>query len=443
MLKADPALPFVDVARSGRKMLDFLNRAVLPLAWPGHSVTKVEQREMAYTPGRKCTALYSLELADQSPAEPVWASVSFAKDGRLEELYRQFYEKSQSKNGLPAVVNLPDYRCLVEFFPMDGRLPALFRAVDPRKAAGRLVSALDGGSAKSRTGVEVAILKYRPHETCVLNYTVRPPGEYQRDVTGKVYRESSRAQRVWESLKSLDGNSGVMIPRPLGFVNEWNLVLMERAPGISMKILLEEAGTEAQARELSKLAATTLAAFHGMQLDAHDTRTVETELARVQKRTSRLRYVAPELERAVQSILDEVSPLLMGSCAYPLTLIHGDCKPSQFLVNGDRVAMVDFDATCRGDRSFDVGNLMAQFDKIALTSGNEHLAELSNYFLANYLSRSPFSTLQRRSRLCHVVSLLRLAVRSFEDFPHHRDERTPSLTDLLIQEAEHCLSKLS
>jgi len=443
MLSADPDLPFVDIARSGGKMLDFLNGAVLPLAWPGHAVRKLEQREMAYTPGRKCTALYSLEFADQSPGGSVRASVSFAKDDRLEELYRLFYGGSKTTNGLPAAVNLPDYRCLVEFFPMDGRLPALFRCVDPKKVADRLVSALDGGGVNGRTGVEVAILKYRPHETCVLSYTVRPPGECQRDVVGKVYREASRAQRVWESLKSLEGNSGVIIPRPLGFINEWNLVLMERAPGVSMKNMLEEADTNVQARELSRLAAAALVAFHQMQLNSREIRTVEMELARVQKRTSRLHFVAPDLERALQSILDEVSPLLIGGYAYPLTPIHGDCKPSQFLINRDRVAIVDFDGTCLGDRAIDLGNFMAQFHKYALTSGNRYLKELPEYFLAEYLARSPDPGLERRSRLFLAVSLLRMAVRSFEGFPpSYRRQDALSLEDLLLQEAENCLSKL-
>ena len=443
MLRADPALPFVDIARSGGKMVDFLNRAVLPLAWPGHVVRKLEQREMAYTPGRKCTALYSVEFADQSPGRSVRASVSFAKDGRLEELYRLVYGGSKSTNGLPSAVNLPAYHCLVEFFPMDGRLPALSQAVDPRKVAGRLLSALNGGASKRGTDLEIAVLKYRPHETCVLSYTVRPTGECQRDVIGKIYRESSRAQRVWESLKSLDGNPEVIIPTPLGLISEWNLVLMERAPGVSMKALLEEAPTVAQARELSRLAATALVAFHQMQIDSLKIGSAETELARVQKHTSRLRLVAPDLERAVQSILDELRPLLMRSCASPLTPIHGDCKPTQFLLDGDQVAIVDFDGTCLGDRAIDLGNFMAQFHKYALTSGNRYLKELPEYFLAEYLARSPDPGLERRSRLFLAVSLLRMAVRSFEGFPpSYRRQDALSLEDLLLQEAENCLSKL-
>src|SRR6266508_275546 len=63
-LRADPELPFLEMAWSPSQMQEFLNRSVLPAVWPGQQVAAVAIDDMHYKPGKQCEVLYSLRFAD-------------------------------------------------------------------------------------------------------------------------------------------------------------------------------------------------------------------------------------------------------------------------------------------------------------------------------------------------------------------------------------------
>src|SRR5213083_2840771 len=52
-LRADPELPFLEMAWSPSHMQQFLNHQVLPAAWPGQQVTAVAIEDTAYKPGKE------------------------------------------------------------------------------------------------------------------------------------------------------------------------------------------------------------------------------------------------------------------------------------------------------------------------------------------------------------------------------------------------------
>src|SRR6266511_3131017 len=53
-LRADPALPFLEMAWSPSQMQEFFNRWVLPAVWPGQEVTAVAIEDMTYQAGNQC-----------------------------------------------------------------------------------------------------------------------------------------------------------------------------------------------------------------------------------------------------------------------------------------------------------------------------------------------------------------------------------------------------
>ena len=63
-LKADPELPFLEMAWSPSQMLDFFNHRVLPIVHPHWEAVAVAINDMAYKPGARCEILYSLQLGD-------------------------------------------------------------------------------------------------------------------------------------------------------------------------------------------------------------------------------------------------------------------------------------------------------------------------------------------------------------------------------------------
>src|SRR5437667_5976803 len=78
-LRADPELPFLEMAWSPSQMREFLNRRVLPAVWPGQEVTAVAIDEMTYKPGKQCEILYALQFADPTKGQSRWAVVTFSK----------------------------------------------------------------------------------------------------------------------------------------------------------------------------------------------------------------------------------------------------------------------------------------------------------------------------------------------------------------------------
>src|SRR2546428_8516168 len=134
-LRADPALPFLEMAWSPSQMQEFLNKRVLPAGWPGQEVKVVAIDDMSYKPGKQCEILYSLQFANPTTSQARWTGVTFANKNMLGEIYRHHYggESSPAARPLPRpVVFLPAYGCLVEFFPLDCALPFLPRALEPR-----------------------------------------------------------------------------------------------------------------------------------------------------------------------------------------------------------------------------------------------------------------------------------------------------------------------
>ena len=442
-LKNDARLPFLEVAWSNDRLLEFLNREVLPTGSVGQSTALAVER-LKYTAGRKCVVLCLLHFSNQREP-PRRAVVTFVKDDRLQEVYACHYDRHYNGLAPGPAVYLPAYRCLVEFFPMDWELPSLAHAIDPLEMAS-LAGTISGLSTSALPSVEV--LRYRPHETCVLNYHFgSTDGATPRQLVGKLYRDSDKAERVWRILNELRSQAvdrGVGVPEPLAIESNWGLVLMERVPGASMKRLMREARAENEARDAAKLAAATMAAYHSLRFDGDDElRSIDTELDKLQRRAARLHLVAPSLGRVVDGLLRRLLASAPRYLCRAPALIHGDCKPSQLLIDNNRISVVDFDKASLGDPAIDVGNLMAQFRREALLTGRDHLRELPSYFLAEYQKSSPLSGLGDRAGIFQALSLVRMAVRKFEESPQsYARDGLSSDQVLFLNEAASCLSEL-
>ena len=78
-------VPFLDVARSRRKMTEFLNEHVMPVAHPHQMVTRVKRQYTAYQPEGDCLVLYRVSLEEAS--DPRFVSVTFGERTRLRKAY--------------------------------------------------------------------------------------------------------------------------------------------------------------------------------------------------------------------------------------------------------------------------------------------------------------------------------------------------------------------
>ena len=201
---------------------------------------------MTYAPGVKCVGLYALSFRDGAASGPRWAVVSFAKPKKLRALYDRHFgpaAEAAATSRPPRAVLLPELGCLVELFPTDWGLPALAMATDPDLAA-TFLPRLDAGRDPTTPPAEslaIDVWRYKAHRRCVLRFATGPRTA-PRDVVGKLYREAARGQRVactMATLRAHGPGDHVVIPRPLGVVEPWNLLLMERVAGPSMEQELE------------------------------------------------------------------------------------------------------------------------------------------------------------------------------------------------------------
>ena len=451
MLKQDPKLQFLEMAWSPGDMADLFNRRVLPTVYPGHEVTEVSIDNMIYSPGRRCYVLYSLRGVDPTESgEPSrLALATFAKAKKLQSIYLHDGADNGSRSagrGSTPVVFMPEYGCLVEFFPMDWQLPSLATATAPREIESFLAHVgVDVGNSSTDRRTEVKVLHYAPHRRCVLQYMMELPEGPMR-VVGKLYRtgsEVAQARHIQDRLRPLAKAHGINIPRVLGVVEGLNLLLMEWVNGINMRDHLLETRSVDDAREVARRAAETLAAIHSLHIEGQRMRTLENDLKGIRVRAKRFHLVAPQLARQVDALLDRIA-LLAGRCtAGTPALIHGDYTPRQMLLNGGQLAVLDFDMTCLGDPAIDVGNFMAQLLKEAVYTGKDYLRQLSSYFLDEYEACSSRDGLAERVRLMQSLACVRLAVRRFRHEPYsYAVEGPQSFPVLMLEEAANCLEEL-
>ena len=137
-----------------------------------------------------------------------------------------------------------------------------------------------------------------------------------------------------------------------------------------------------------------------------------------------------------------------------LSLIHGDCKPSQFLISNGRtefahVAILDFDHAGMADPANDVGTFLATLRQLALRQSlkakgdapsaarAEWLLALEKRFLDDYCIASDRGEgFRLRANWYEAVGLLRKALRGFARSPFS------PLPGVMVAEGWNCLAEL-
>lgn len=111
-----------------------------------------------------------------------------------------------------------------------------------------------------------------------------------------------------------------------------------------------------------------------------------------------------------------------------ITLVHGDCKPAQFLISDNQVALIDFDHCGMADPAVDVGTFLATLQQSnVLNIVKNHgraprctvwLPGLKEQFLDAYCTAGKYpASFKLRAIWYESVGLLRKAIRSFERSP--------------------------
>jgi aminoglycoside phosphotransferase (APT) family kinase protein len=123
-------------------------------------------------------------------------------------------------------------------------------------------------------------------------------------------------------------------------------------------------------------------------------------------------------------------------------LIHGDCKPSQFLIGPAHTALLDFDHCGMADPASDVGTFLATLRQMKVSAqgplqSTHWFHALEERFLEEYIrTRGCHPDIRLRATWYMAVALLRKSLRSFA-----RSPRSP-VPAALVEEAWRCLAQL-
>ena len=447
-VRADPKLPFLEMAWSPSQMQEFFNHRVLPPVWPGQEVTSVAIDDVTYRVGEQCELLYALQFADPSRGQSRWAVVTFAKKKKLREIYQRHYGGGGGASTRPTpcpVMFLPEYGCLVEFFPLDWHLPFLARAMEPEEVAS-LLSQGDPAAERLRGLPKVEVLRYRLRKRCTLRYTMdAQDSSGPKEVIGKVHSPVSLAVQVAQTQNTLREQGaayGIIIPKPLRVMEEWGLLLMERIPGTMLQVVMKQAQTPQQPKEVIGLAAATLTNLHRLRFESQKVQSLQSRAEKLRRRVGSLRLVAPLLAQEVDILLQQIERLGARFTVVTQTCVHGDFSPLQILIEKDQMGVVDFDSVCLGDPAIDVGNFMANLHSTAIRPARNAFRQLATHFLSEYQARLPEHRVADRVHLFLSLFLVRRALREFERRRYDYGQADAnSLPVLLLQEAAACLKE--
>ena len=376
-----------------------------------------------YEPGNYCTILYQLG-DDLVIGTYKWDS----DEGQIPEMTK-----------IIPTLGMRAYR-----FPNDPILPSLTKALNPQTVSAALAAALpDFQSSTARIlRCDVRPLRFRPGRRCTMRLDVwlreKDSGViHHRVLYGKIYHDLEKAEHVYNQMLSISSSipaqqGHVSFATASAFLPELAMVLQDPIEGVPLDSLLScnTGAWDSRGFAGTIAAASALAAFHSSGLAAGKPRSISTELARFKKRGARIGQVNPELSNEMIRLADALSSWLdtLGHWGATTRLVHGDCKPAQFLINNQQVALLDFDHCGMADPAVDVGTFLATLQqmKVKQTMKNrgkparctDWLPDLKRQFLEAYCdaSGSP-SGFWHLAKWYEAVGLLRKAIRGFERSP--------------------------
>lgn len=416
-----------------------------------------------YEPGKRCSILYEVRKK-MFIGELTWPA-----DER----------RTAGASDLPPAMQLYP-------FERDPGLPALTTAINgdamQRILNKKLPDCLSGGQHILRC--QVTLLRYRLGKRCTLRYDLRlrdiNSGTLStRTLFGKLYHSAAKAANVYREMQMLaetqppplstnltDRDSQheesatlnkLVVARAMAYIPSLPMVLQSPvADSAPLELLLQQPPSAhqsqlAQVSEGIQGAAAVLAELHQSTVRSSRIRSVDAELEKLQRRSGRFANVdattGADMHQLARELLARRAQL--QDWGEQITVVHGDCKPSQFFLLPDgEMALLDFDHCGMADPAADVGNFLAtlrqmgtkqvlkQQDPDVIVAWQRWLDTLENVFLDAYLASYPCHVgFRRRATWYQAMALLRKALRSFA-----RSTRSP-LPSLLIQEAWQVLEE--
>jgi aminoglycoside phosphotransferase (APT) family kinase protein len=299
----------------------------------------------------------------------------------------------------------------------DARMPALVQATDPEEMQRRLCTALTGFTNGEVQLLGIEPVRYKPGLHCVFRYTVSTPSGVQI-FYGKLFSKpiDDLENTITALHKESETNPDMpRIPRPVAFWPDMNMVLQPAvASGIEFTRFAYDTQYEASEREeWMRKAGATLGSMHKSNVPG-ETRTITDDLLDLHDYTTMVIRVKPKLAEQYEEAIQQIIAKIGGQKEPAPVASHGAMRTDQFILQGDRLAVIDLDGYCWSNPARDLGNFLAYlcWKAIRQPEHGQFVERAGRAFLEGYLEIQPDID-EHWLSIYQAASLLKIAGRRF------------------------------
>lgn len=395
----DDQLPDLPIAFDFDEVADLFERKLFgsnssqPLAG---TLNVKKLQDVKYRPSHRCVTTYDLIIGQpDSPPERTIGVLEFTPEGVMPRIYTA-----------------------------DERLPWLAMATDMNEMQRRFseLPAFAGSGDQIKLW-EIFPVRYKPGLHCVIRYTVRTASG-NKMFYGKSF--SGNAEQLMKTVtdlhRSSQENSDMpLISAPVAIWPEMEMILQSAVPnGIEFSHFIYDQRYDTSVRESWMFkAGRALGVFHNNSTAPSETKTVYDDLRDLHEYTVIMGKIRADLavkyEEVIQQIITKVDhfrePKAVAS--------HGAMRTDQYILQGDRLAMIDLDSYCWANPARDLGNFLAYLTWKAIRQPEhaQFVERAGRAFLEGYLSVHEDID-ERWLSVYQAASLLKIAGRRFRSLTY-------------------------
>jgi len=350
-------------------------------------------QDLKYRPSHRCVTTYEMIIgqADSTPERTIGV-LEFTPEGVLPRMYTA-----------------------------DDRLPWLSRATNMEEMQ-RLFSELPGYDGQIKL-LEIFPVRYKPGLHCVIRYVVETPAGKEM-FYGKSF--SGNAERLMETITDLHKSSQEnpempLISSPVAVWPEMEMILQAAVPdGIEFTHFAYDQAYDASVREgWMEKAGRALGVFHNNSTAPSETKTIYDDLRDLREYTLIMAKVEPELATKYEEVIQQISTKVDHFKEPKAVASHGAMRTDQFILQGDRLAMIDLDSYCWANPARDLGNFLAYlcWKAIRQPEHAQFVERAGRAFLEGYLSVQKDID-EKWLSVYQAASLLKIAGRRFRSLTY-------------------------
>ena len=363
---------------------------------------------VSYRPGKRVRVVYRLEVNGR---ELQVAAGTFRSKSRGERAFLNAKENAYCAGDFRSVAYDSELETVFCIFPHDRRITNLSAVAGAHDDLTRLINS---PWATSR------LVDYYPEASAVVE-CLEDSGQIVAYAKVNAGDEGERTYRIQEVLARSAQSSRLQIARPLAYSKQFRTLMVEPIVGESIRSLTG-------ARLLAGLRAygAALATLHSVPVN-DGTWGIRDALGRLLHRAGGIRVVRPDAEEALVALLEDLR-LRWDEASDERVFVHGDTNENNAIVQGDRVALIDFDRTSLGPAGADLGNflgLLRYYRILDLITPQSEKARAAA-FLDGYASVRPVPD-RDSLRVHESAALAERAVRAVTRLRARASQQIPSL----------------